>query len=39
MIAMLGFLGAPSEWRSKMSMGIVGAHIVYAIVLVIVSDL
>ncbi|MFV2014919.1 MAG: hypothetical protein ACC656_05805 [Candidatus Heimdallarchaeota archaeon] len=32
MIMMLDFMGAPKEWKSKMSMGIIVAHIVYILV-------
>ncbi|MHA2030331.1 MAG: hypothetical protein ACW99A_12110 [Candidatus Kariarchaeaceae archaeon] len=39
MIAMLGFLGAPTEWKPKMSMGIIAAHVVYAIVLALIGGL
>ena len=37
MIIMLDFLGAPSEWKSKMSMGIVMAHVVYVIVFLLLD--
>ncbi|OLS21058.1 MAG: hypothetical protein HeimC2_33300 [Candidatus Heimdallarchaeota archaeon LC_2] len=32
MIMMLSFMGAPSEWKSKMSMGIIMAHLAYVII-------
>ncbi len=37
MIMMLDFMGAPSEWKSKMSMGIVMAHVVYVIVFLLLD--
>ncbi|RMG26353.1 MAG: hypothetical protein D6732_21385 [Methanobacteriota archaeon] len=39
MIMMLGFLEAPREWRGKMAIGIIMAHIVYAIVLALFASL
>lgn len=39
MIIMLGFLEAPSEWRGRMSIGIIMAHIVYAVILALFVSL
>ncbi len=39
MVMMLGFLGAPNGWRVKMSIGIIMAHIVYAVVLAFIASL
>ncbi len=33
MILMFGFLGAPSEWRMKMAMGVVMGHVLYGLIL------
>ncbi len=33
MASMLGFLGAPKEWRLRMTMGVLMAHVVYGLIL------
>lgn len=38
MIMMLDFMGAPSEWKSKMTMGIIMAHVVYVIVFHVLAN-
>ena len=38
MFMMLGFLGAPSEWRMKMGMGIIMGHVIYGLSLALFAD-
>lgn len=38
MILMLGFLGAPKEWRGKMAIGIIMAHIIYAVIFTLIAS-